>query len=242
MIGRMIIPAAGWGRRVGSPASKELWPHPRYPQQSYLSVAVALAEQLQLKPLVLSRDSKKELNQWLHSSLSADEFLIMPETREWVDTLLGSAAYWETKNILFLPDAWFEPAKKALQEIVSALDDVEWAWGMHQVPLSEVASWGVLLSRSKEWGDSLWASINHKERGGDEFHPIWAWEKPSSLSLIKGLSVLGAWGVLGFRGTVQAYQFWRAYEKTRYRQTPVLVPGTSFIVSLSSFIDGTRGA
>ncbi|MCX7674642.1 MAG: hypothetical protein N2Z70_02280 [Bdellovibrionaceae bacterium] len=236
----MIIPAAGWGRRVGSPAAKELWPHPRFPERSYLSIALERAAQLKLKPLVLSRNTKSELNEWLQAALPSDEFLILPETREWVDTLLGSAPYWEEKNLLFLPDTWFEPLGLS-QDLVLALEQFEWAWGLHQILPESISSWGVLLQPSvveEEYVPQEGEASPDKPR---EVGQLWAWEKPRELSSVSRWQTVGAWGLVAFRGSAQAYQFWRAYEKTRWNDSPALVPGRSALFQLRDFHDGTRG-
>jgi len=107
----VLIPAAGFGTRVGSPAAKELFLN----ASGSPLIAFGL-DQARLRgwPVhVITRKEKTELIRYLEDyrqmwSVDVEIQLIEP-SREWPDTLLKSQPFWREKNLLCLPDTVFEP-------------------------------------------------------------------------------------------------------------------------------------
>lgn len=137
----VIIPAAGWGTRVGTPPAKELLAHPKYPQHSFLEQALAICKSMDADPLVVSRVSKSVLNNWLKLNLPSSSFLIIEHSTEWTDTLLQTAHLWRRKNILMLPDTHWQPLA-AINSLILALDQNHLALLLHQV--TDPQHWGMV--------------------------------------------------------------------------------------------------
>jgi dTDP-glucose pyrophosphorylase len=137
-----IIPAAGLGTRVGSPAAKELLPHPMG-KKTFLETTLDLCDQFDLHPLVISRNNKQALNTKLVSLQKQRNlsFLILPPTLEWTYTLHQSRAYFGKKNILLLPDAVFDP-HHIIKELLADLDSYQLSFASFSVENPQ--KWGCL--------------------------------------------------------------------------------------------------
>lgn len=137
----VIIPAAGWGIRVGSPPAKELLTHPQFPQYSFLEYTLTLCKRFELDPLVISRKDKSVLNEWLASHLPSNQYLIVATTSEWTDTVLQTHKLWRSKNIVLLPDTVWQPWD-AINDLILALEQNSLALLLHQVIDPE--NWGMV--------------------------------------------------------------------------------------------------
>ncbi len=110
---KIIVPAAGYGTRMGSLPAKELLPHPQT-GQPLLWEAINRHQSLQAPFHIISRKDKVELNHYIQSlSLKNNDFslelqLIEPSL-EWPDSVLKSQPYWSDWNLLLLPDADYAP-------------------------------------------------------------------------------------------------------------------------------------
>ena len=105
-----IIPMAGFGKRVGSPAAKELLLNP-LSGKTFLETCVDLCEEYGLHPLIISRDNKDVLNQELEKLFVNKKisYFTIEESFEWTQTVYASKEYWQKKNLLILPDVDFSP-------------------------------------------------------------------------------------------------------------------------------------
>lgn len=141
---RILIPAAGFGKRVGSPPAKELLPHPKT-GKPMITEAVELAKSFG-EPLVLTRADKKELIEYM--TKNKIEFEIIDETREWPDTILAAKEYWLDANIVLLPDTEFLPTslpKKLVEGL--EIDNTSVTFGTFKV--NDFSNWGMIDPAAK---------------------------------------------------------------------------------------------
>ncbi|MDW8190344.1 MAG: hypothetical protein RMK80_05165 [Pseudobdellovibrionaceae bacterium] len=217
---RAIIPAAGWGRRLGSPPAKELLPHPFYPSRTFLEVVLEMCQLFQLDPLVISREDKVVLNNWLQKHVEKANFQIIPPTQEWLETVWLSRIHWKAKNILLLPDVFFRP-HSIIEDLQRSLDHYEMVVATHLVPIEQATQWGLLMD------------------GG------FLVEKPQQLpGVAKVLTQdrLMAWGLLAFRNTEPVQAFWEQYVKGYRESRMVALPTPWQQLNLEEFVDLTRGS
>lgn len=157
---RIIIPAAGFGKRVGSPPAKELFPHPQ--------TGKPLIEEALLKaktvgaPLVITRSDKTALIDYLVEQNV--EHQLIDATREWSNTVLASEPYWLENNLLLLPDTDFTPLS-ILPNLIEGLKNHPVTLGVF--PVQDASSWGMIK------GDEKKLMIADKPRMG--FSHIQAW-------------------------------------------------------------------
>lgn len=137
----VIIPAAGWGTRVGSPPAKELLSHPIYPHRNFIEQALHVCDQAELDALFISRADKSALNDWLLKNIPANNYLIIEQTTEWTDSLLQSQPLWRSKNILLLPDTQWRPLN-AMDQLIQSLDNHQVGILLHQV--TDPTQWGMV--------------------------------------------------------------------------------------------------
>lgn len=110
---KIIIPAAGYGVRMGKVPAKELLPHPKT-LRPFIVEAIEKHKNLESPFHIISRNDKTELNHFLYqiqkekNDISMDVQLIDP-SREWPETILRSEPHWFDWNLLLLPDADYTP-------------------------------------------------------------------------------------------------------------------------------------
>ena len=88
---KIIIPAAGFGTRVGSPEAKEMLI--LQDQQPLIDFAIQLAKENQAVAHVITRKEKKSLIAHLQNQTAVNIQLIEP-SKEWPDTILKSKDFW----------------------------------------------------------------------------------------------------------------------------------------------------
>lgn len=170
---RVIIPAAGLGTRMGSPAAKELLPHPYYPM-SFMEKALERVEKAGATPLVISRIDKSVLNSWLEER--EVPHIQIEKTPEWVQSVWASRHYWGKKNLLLLPDTEFSP-EKIMQDIFSDLETTELSLGVFSV--ENLSLWGGIKQEgervfiaeklSKIQAGLAWGLIGFQGDSGERF-------------------------------------------------------------------------
>jgi len=125
---KIIIPAAGYGKRMGVVPAKELLPHPDS-GKPFLLEAIERHLSLQAPFHIISRFDKTELNEYVEDlknsrpNLSLNLQLIDP-SKEWPDTVLKSKDHWFDWNLLLLPDTDYKPfiTFKQIEELVAIKD------------------------------------------------------------------------------------------------------------------------
>lgn len=207
-----LIPAAGFGTRVGQPAAKELLPGPDgLPMIEY---SLELSWQLGATPVVITRKQKTTLIDYLkeHQKFqNCGRLVLIENSKEWPESLLLAESEWAEKNLLLLPDVTWQP-ENILHELVAALQDVDLAVATHKV--KDPSLWGVV----EQQGDT----IVFKEK-------------------VSADSAALAWGILAFRKSVGRKVFESQLQSTLLRQ-PVRCSNISAAeFPLTEFEDITRG-
>jgi hypothetical protein len=215
----VIIPAAGFGRRVGSPPAKELLLRPgkaqRLPQrlpQRLIDEPIWHSLNRGWPVLVITRSDKTALIDYLGANHPQVQIQVISETPDWQSTVLQSKELWHNRNLLYLPDVEFEPVG-ILDNLVQLLSEFDLAVGQHSVADSSV------------WGH-VWATQTNC------FSVI---EKP------EGTIAAGqcAWGLLAFK-KFMGEPLLRAQLESQMTKKPILVKGSLGVVRLTSFRDLTR--
>lgn len=192
--------------------AKELMIHPRE-KEPLICWSLKLAQSWGAQVVVISRNEKRDLNQFLRSQKivsSSDLSLVeIASSLEWPESILLSRKHWGDRNLLILPDTRFESPQTALH-LVEDLDKYEISFATFSVDDPE--KWGVLCSQN----------------------PLVGCEKPQ---LLKGPQK--AWGVIAFRNSIGTELFEKLLRSTMTR-TPYQLSCWSNWRDLKSFVDLTR--
>jgi hypothetical protein len=174
---KVLIPAAGYGTRMGRPESKEMLFRPD--GQRFIDHALNISKKIQAIPHVIVRRQKKNLIQ--HLELLNISFQLVDETHDWPETLLLSESNWGDFNLVLLPDTDFGP-ESVLNDMIVGMqqgnDLVAACFACSK--FEDYFLWGVMGSDGKYW---------------------YGCEKPNQNSkLPKTLqpSEIKAWGLFGF--------------------------------------------
>lgn len=141
----VIIPAAGYGSRVGSPEAKELLLNDI--GEPLIALALNQARDRQWPVHVITRKEKQSLITYLktYSDLNQREIQIqlIEPSQEWPDTVLQSRDFWRDQNILCLPDTIFKPLDiwDSLNDSLTRDGDI--ALAVFE-PGPDYAKWGVV--------------------------------------------------------------------------------------------------
>lgn len=134
---KVLIPAAGFGRRVGSPEAKEMLPDPQ--GQPLIAAALDLALGRGWDVVVATRAEKKSLVQYLENR--GVEILLLEPTQEWPQTVLKTKSVWREWNLLLLPDCRFQP------EVI--LDEI---WAQAQKSKARAYAGVFKVDSGRKWG------------------------------------------------------------------------------------------
>ncbi len=118
---KLLIPAAGFGVRAGSPESKEMLMRPKaalLPQVPLIQLSLFCAQEARAKAHVMTRKDKISLIDYLKDKAHVQ---IVSETREWPETLLKSRKNWGEYNVVLMPDVDFSPTS-IVSEIFKKLE------------------------------------------------------------------------------------------------------------------------
>lgn len=173
----VIIPAAGFGRRVQplrDDQAKELFNHPNK-NLPLIQVAIERCNKIGFKPHIITRKNKSELIGWLQKSYPDISLQLIDSSKEWADTVLQSESYWSEKNLILLPDTDFEP-ENVLTEMNKNLDFSEFVFGTFSS--INLSTWGVvqqveakteIIEKPTHWRKSAkpWGIIGFKKLNGN---------------------------------------------------------------------------
>lgn len=168
---KVIIPAAGYGRRVGSPNAKEVMLFQGEPMIERALRACALR---QLSVHLLTRQEKVALTSYIDRRDCQDglelEVQLIEATSEWPETILRSQAHWATWNILILPDLVYSP-DSVLDTLLEKIAKIEPAVLFAGRVVNSPESWGCV--RLNQGG----YEIVEKPNAGQEMARtgLWAW-------------------------------------------------------------------
>lgn len=207
---RVLIPAAGFGKRVGSPPAKELF----IDQESgepLIQYSLRCAALCAAAPLVIVRKDKLELIDYLREK--GIEMQLIERSEEWPDTLLQSEALWAEHNVVILPDSKFEPREVAKEMFEYMARGSRLVFAKFSPP--EFNTWGCIGRQGTRWCSC---------------------EKPAQVEEIDDLI---AWGLFGFaRGEgMELLSSMLRTTRTHRWEALACVPA---LVPLQSFVDCTR--
>lgn len=210
---KIIIPAAGFGRRVGQPEAKEMFIDPST-GRPLIDRALRLAADLNVGATVITRPEKKslleELNRRQQEGAKLDVVLVK-ESQEWPDSILLSEANWADKNIVLLPDTIWEPTD-IVERLFRQLDQQPVTYAVFDV--GAALSFGFVQARSTE---------------------LLICEKPR-----QPLASFAAWGIFGFRREMGRALLQAHLTSTCDHEIKSLKIAAS-ILKLQKFADLTRG-
>lgn len=168
--GAAVIPSAGMGTRMGSPAiGKEMLPDP-VTGERIIDWPIKLALGHNLLPIVIISRTKTALKQYLKVKYPSIQLIEITPSGEWPETVLSTANYWHPScNVLLLPDTRFnvETLTELLKQetLVSfAVHEIEAASKYGIVKRFEEYTFTAEKPGSKEagrtaWGVIKWASV-----------------------------------------------------------------------------------
>lgn len=206
----VLLPAAGFGTRVGSPNAKEIMQGPDGRPLIEKALKQALARHWPVH--LITRKEKTSLIQYLNefkisTGLELHIQLIEP-SREWPESILKSKSFWRSRNLLCLPDTDFSP-----NDIWDRLVASESPISAAVFQPKDFSTWGVLRKTQK----------------GTEIC-----EKPRELK-----TEMQAWGLLSFTPDAGETLLQAQLESTFHHQW-IEIPYQSEFLNLDSFEDLTR--
>ena len=187
---KAIIPCAGYGTRMGLQPhqSKEMLTDPNDKSKYLIDYALDLCYSNNIDPIVISRQGKDELNDYL-KPYKLDLIILKEPGKEWAETVLKSQGLWGDKNILILPDTRFQPETIIPDIIKSTNCYSSIVVGWHEIKPEDSHKWGTVNSYgiyekqgtlfNKAWGilgftkfsgQELFQSL--KPEGTFQFHQI----------------------------------------------------------------------
>jgi dTDP-glucose pyrophosphorylase len=173
----VIIPAAGFGRRVGSPNSKEML---LFEGKPLIEFVIGECETRNWPMHLLTRPEKTELLSYLERRKVGNfEIQLVEETKEWPETVLHSRPFWHEWNLLLLPDMIFKPSQ-VLDLIFQKMQSADYGLIAAGREVNEPQVWGCLKTSTSGF------EICEKPR---QLMPAWAW------------------GILGYRKSLGAPLF-----------------------------------
>ncbi len=207
---KLIIPAAGFGTRIGSPEAKELIISP-ITGKPMIDLALTEAEKRGWLVHVITRSEKKGLITYLEKFPFVTIQIVTP-TKEWPDTILTSKEYWSDHNFLILPDTHFSPLE-ILDDMAEYLCCYQAVYACFET--HNLATWGAVSTLNKK---------------------LQLIEKPRSSGSREKFK---AWGIIGFQRDV-GEQLFLAHLKSTFTHEVELLEINTKEVALSSFKDLTR--
>ena len=223
---KILIPAAGFGTRVGSPPAKELLINP-LTQRPLIEFAFSIAEELNVEAHVISRTEKTLLNHYLaHRGVS---YQAIASSRDWPESLVLSCDFWSEYNVVLLPDTEFAPISvvKEIFDLLEFKQNSSVFATFHHVPFAALNTWGCV------WKEGEMA---------------FGWEKPNLSSFpdpsstdrsITSIPSIKPWGVFGFSKNVGVELLTNMLDSSQGKHAYRLPHKTQFI-DLDSFSDLTR--
>lgn len=216
----LLIPAAGFGKRVGSPEAKELLVV-QGETSPMIEWGLELAKEFALPATVITRKEKISLRRYLESQRDSTATKIhvhcIEASVDWPDSLLQAKALWANHNIVLLPDTRFAP-RSILLKMQQALTEHAAVYACFPSP-QDFEAWGYVRKESEFLNAptlEIFEKPGHAPKEG--FFP---------------------WGVFGFRRESGEELLLAHLESTKLRECRRLPMNTS-LVPLDFFEDVAR--
>lgn len=210
----VVIPAAGFGSRMGLPVAKEMLVNPGTGLK-FVNLSLQQAKIIGAKVILITRREKKELIDYVSDFCQEHHLLLevlqIEPTSEWPETVLMSEHCWTERNLLILPDTDWRPSM-FVPELIQ-----DWTLRATDV------IYGVFPSTKNNWG--------YVKTG----EGLWLCEKP-----VVPLEGFMAWGMIGFKKEIGAKLFREHLTSTFDHQVKFLKISAQ-IKKMDAFFDRTRG-
>lgn len=142
----VIIPAAGFGTRMGMPSDKSKELLLDDDGQPLIQWHIDRAENAGARVIVLTRPEKTDLITYLRERRIEPVILSEPYPADWPHTVLASQPYWGVWNVLALPDTRYAPTNTVSRMFAKMEDDRFYlAAARHWVENPEL--WGIVEGR-----------------------------------------------------------------------------------------------
>jgi len=229
-MGLCLIPAAGFGKRVGQPQAKEMLIDPEN-GEPLINWSIRVALNFGLKPLVITRPEKTNLIEYLKREWPEAEIFLINSSREWPHSLLLSEAQWVDVNLMLLPDTRFGPIElvsSLIEDCRTKAFDASFAYFETSESLK---TWGVLDLDEFSYRKNIWTP---KDAGSQ----IRICEKP----IIEQLSAKHPyypWGFFAFRKKI-GQELFSGLLNSSFSHEWFELNGTVNLHQLSYFKDMTR--
>lgn len=210
----VLLPAAGWGQRMGSPNSKEILINPEY-NIAYIQFAIESVTELLCPIIIITRKEKTQLTEWIRdykikNPLVDLQIFFITDSSEWPDSLLQTSDLWSEYNLVLLPDTDWKPKN----QVHAILNHLQHADVVYSIFPTEKLNWGFV------------------KRMDNEFELV---EKPKQL--VSGFS---AWGHIGFRQSA-GQDILKAHLQSTMDHEVKRLPLRIKVEPLQAFQDRTRG-
>lgn len=140
---KLIIPCAGYGTRVNMKPheAKEMLKY-KNEKGRIIDYSLDLGKKLNLPILCISRQEKKEFNEYLENKKV--EVIYDAAQKEWIDTIYESRHNWSDINILVLPDTRWSSKYKTIKDIVWYFENMNasMVYAVHKV--KDTKNWGII--------------------------------------------------------------------------------------------------
>lgn len=212
----VIVPAAGFGKRVGSPEAKELFENPQTGKR-LIDMSLDWCVYNKIAAHIITRSEKKSLinhinntkNLILHD-LHVQEIMV---EGEWPQTILKSQPFWREYNVVWLPDSDFSPLH-IVQEMFLSLKNNPYCFSVFKQ--ENLTEWGAI-------------SID-----GGFFYIC---EKPKVNE--PKMKHASAWGLFGFQKNF-GVELLQAMIDSGLKKVPVKINNNAHLLYLDDFKDLTR--
>jgi hypothetical protein len=179
---KLLVPAAGFGKRVGSPTAKELLIL-KNEVKPLIEWSLELSKKYQLPAVIISREDKVDLNNYL-ASISRKymlEICLITSSQEWPDTILQAEAHWAEKNIVMLPDTRFGP-EVILEKMNTILTKDRFVFATFEAEI--LNTWGVIRNDKNK---SFIAEKPNVYKTTDQAWGLFGFQKDSGKKLLTAM-------------------------------------------------------
>jgi len=145
---KVILPAAGYGTRVAADYinGKELMPDPQAIGAPLIRWAIVQSIAAGAIPVVITRETKTGLIEYISSHASEVSLLTLPEAQlnEWPTTCALSEPIWAERNVMVLPDTRFSEPEANLRALDGLLEFTKYAFGVIPLGANEMSKFACL--------------------------------------------------------------------------------------------------
>lgn len=184
----LLIPAAGFGKRLQMPKAKELLVH-HTETRPLIDWSLDLGQRYFSRTVVISRNDKQDLNAYLEEKNNIEVYKI-DSSVEWPDTILKAKSIWGDTNLVVLPDTRFS-STSLLQMMNLSLQKNAFTFAC--IKKEDPSTWGILRTENGFYvaekpqtqlpSDSVWGLFGFQKQYGDNLLGAFLNSKGSYVSI-----------------------------------------------------------